>query len=392
MKISKQLEMFNEEHELIEFGISVLTFNVTSGPWKNRLLIVLVAVISLFTCYCAISHLNYAMPHGLNMNFITSLMVFFGYFQMSGKILMGSFEKQSFQQLFDWISSLYKHRESDPVLQLIMEKHLVYSIKTWKFLLKWVGSAFLATSLLTALNMRPDSLGFVIRIPFLEPHIFYEEIVFLAQILLVVVASRTMILIDSSVFFVGLHVMAALNILRDCIEILNMKIAENADYFKTILKYHNDVIENICVLNEAIEKISFVQILSGTVLIIGNFFLIRKESDQMFAYILCVCMLGQIFLLCLFGEFIKIKLDKLSTTLYMTNWYELSVKDQKTFLIILAMAQRQYGLKAAGMYDVNIYAFIQRSSFGNCSESKIFHYLLRQIIMFQFLCSFFQVH
>ncbi|GAB0099559.1 Odorant receptor [Sergentomyia squamirostris] len=56
---------------------------------------------------------------------------------------------------------------------------------------------------------------------------------------------------------------------------------------------------------------------------------------------------------------IKIKSEKLSEAFYDVNWYNLNLKDQKTFLIILGMTQRQYGLKAAGMYVVDIYAFIQ---------------------------------
>ncbi|GAB0099556.1 hypothetical protein DMENIID0001_154360 [Sergentomyia squamirostris] len=66
---------------------------------------------------------------------------------------------------------------------------------------------------------------------------------------------------------------------------------------------------------------------------------------------------------------IKIKSEKLSEAFYEVNWYELSLKDQKAFLVILGTAQRQYGLKAAGMYVVDIYAFFQitKAAFSYCA-------------------------
>ncbi|XP_059616104.1 odorant receptor 33b-like [Phlebotomus argentipes] len=74
---------------------------------------------------------------------------------------------------------------------------------------------------------------------------------------------------------------------------------------------------------------------------------------------MCTSGIFQILLLCLFGELLKMKTERLSEILYLTNWYELHAKDQKAFLLVLAMSQKDFGLRAAGMYDVNLNAFVQ---------------------------------
>ncbi|XP_055703606.1 odorant receptor 33b-like [Phlebotomus papatasi] len=67
----------------------------------------------------------------------------------------------------------------------------------------------------------------------------------------------------------------------------------------------------------------------------------------------------QTFLYCFFGEFITIKMERLTTVLYSTNWYDMNLKDRKSFMIILGVTQKAYGMKAGGMYNVNIYTFVQ---------------------------------
>ncbi|GAB0099562.1 hypothetical protein DMENIID0001_154450 [Sergentomyia squamirostris] len=159
--------------------------------------------------------------------------------------------------------------------------------------------------------------------------------------------------------FIGLEIMASLDILNDYIKLLNEKIKTNSNFFKTILKRHCKVINQINLLNEAVYEISFIQMIISTLILILIFVFIRKDTTQISAYTTCLCGMTQIFILCIFGEMIKIKSEKLSDAFYEVNWYELSLKDQRTFLIILGMAQRKYGLKAAGMYNVDIYAFVK---------------------------------
>ncbi|XP_055685253.1 odorant receptor 13a-like [Lutzomyia longipalpis] len=88
-----------------------------------------------------------------------------------------------------------------------------------------------------------------------------------------------------------------------------------------------------------------------------------KNSGDVLNYMVLVTGTMLSLHICILGEFIRLKSENLSDTLYQTNWYELSLKDQKIFLTTLGMTQRVYGLKAAGMYDVNLYTFIEKKTF-----------------------------
>ncbi|XP_059608147.1 odorant receptor 4-like [Phlebotomus argentipes] len=240
----------------------------------------------------------------------------------------------------------------------IKEKNLLLRIIFLKFKIEhkflW-GTRFLtAAGIITTATMTPKSkMGFIMQIP--GPNAVPEEVIFVIQMVLITILAVYLITLDLGIIFIGIQIMAALNILNDCMKLIDEKTKEIPNYLKSIIIRHNDIIKNVNLFNEAIQKMAFVQV--------------TNESDQIAGYLICCIGIGQIFLLCLFGELIKMKTERLSETLYLTNWYELSVKDQKTFLLILAMAQKDFGLKAAGMYDVNLNAFVQivKLAFSYCT-------------------------
>ncbi|XP_059608001.1 uncharacterized protein LOC132255848 [Phlebotomus argentipes] len=179
--------------------------------------------------------------------------------------------------------------------------------------------------------MTPNSnMGLFIQIPVLDS--VSDKVTYAVQIITNTISAIYIITIDLGVIFIGIEIMAVLNILNDYMKLIDKKAKEIPNYLKLIIIRHNDMIDKVNLFNGAIQKTGFVQV-----------------TTRIF----------QILLLCLFGELIKMKTERLSETLYLTNWYELSVKDQKMFLLVLAMAQKDFGLKAAGMYDVNLNAFVQ---------------------------------
>ncbi|XP_059619965.1 odorant receptor 33c-like [Phlebotomus argentipes] len=149
-----------------------------------------------------------------------------------------------------------------------------------------------------------------------------------------------------------IHLMAELSILDEYNKLSVDKIKTKSEFFKTIIEKHCKVIKHINIYNEALNEMSLIQFFSSTCILLFMFVYARKENDKIATYIMLPCVLVQIFALCFFGELMKVKMDKLSINLYQTNWYELSLKEQKVFLLILAMMQRQYGLKAAGIVSM----------------------------------------
>ncbi|GAB0097198.1 Odorant receptor [Sergentomyia squamirostris] len=275
------------------------------------------------------------------------------------KSLCGMIQRKIFYKSLGEIEESYSVQEDDEELNNISENHLVNALKIWKLVFIWMIRLFTVAVILINLQFRlTESIGLVMDWSFLpEDSMFWNEIPYLFQFIIIQITGLCSATVDMTTIFIGLDIMASLDILNDYIHLINEKIKNDPDFWRIILKRHCKVIEKINLLNEAVYQISFIQMIVSTLGLLLIFVFIRQEAMQIYGYITCLSAMLQVFPLCVFGEMIKIKTEKLSESFYEVNWYELSLKDQKTYLIILGMAQRQYGLKAAGMYTVDIYAF-----------------------------------
>ncbi|GAB0099591.1 Odorant receptor [Sergentomyia squamirostris] len=284
-----------------------------------------------------------------------------GFCQLPLKSMCGMIKRKIFYKSLTEIEESFCDQEDDEELSQIAEKHLVNGVKIWKLITTWIIGFFRLGVTLVCLHLRfSETDGFVMDWSFLPDNSrLWLEMAYFLQFIGILVTSQSGIIVDMTTVLIGLQLIATLNVLNDYIRLINEKIKPIPNYLKTILEHHCNVVKRMNLLNEAVYEMSFVQIVISTLVLLFIFVLLRKDSSDIFAIISCLGVMSQIFALCAFGEIIKINTEKLSEAFYEVNWYEMSVKDQKTFLIILGMAQRKYGLKAAGMYVVDIYAFIQ---------------------------------
>lgn len=200
----------------------------------------------------------------------------------------------------------------------------------------------------------------MIKIPFVHndwPH--HRTFTLVTQIILDLTAALISIHCHHCIVFIAFEIMAALDVLYYFINSNRENIQKHPEFFKILIIRYCDVISNINLYKNALNMVLFYQFIISSLLNLTVFSYMRLNPSSPMGYFICLCTIFQIFIPCLFGEIIKLKSERLSNALYMTNWYDLDTKNQRAFLLILGMAQRQYGLKAAGMYDVNIYRFIQ---------------------------------
>ncbi|GAB0097195.1 Odorant receptor [Sergentomyia squamirostris] len=368
-KRSKLLEVVSEAKHLIDLQASFTTFRVTSGPWKKRFWISVSMIIALLGAFLSFKHLTATFE--ININIMMSSLVFMGMIQYSLKSFCGLIKKKIFYKTLEEIDESYSAQEDDVELNEISEKHLLNALKIWKLVSIWMIRLFTVAAIFLSLQFRfSKTIGLNMDWSFLpEDSMFWNEIPYFFQFIILLFTALCSATVDMTTIFIGLDIMASLDILNEYIRLINEKIKTNQDFLKIILKRHCKVIDKINLLNEAIYQISFIQMIFITLALLLLFVFIREETKQISGYITCLCAMVQIFPLCVFGEMIKIKTEKLSESFYEVNWYELSLKDQKTYLIILGMAQRQYGLKAAGMYTIDIYAFYQilKIAFSYCA-------------------------
>ncbi|GAB0096873.1 Odorant receptor [Sergentomyia squamirostris] len=369
--MSKLLELFNQARPLIELQVSFTTFRVTSGLWKYRSLIIIGMLIALLGIFLLSQHLVLTFDGEINLNILMSSLVYIGMSQVPLKVLCGMIKRKTFYKFLEDIEESYRDQEEDEELNKILQKHLENSLKIWKFISIWMTRLFIMGCTLICLQFRvTKSILLIMDWSFLPTDsIYWNEIPYFLEYIIILMTALYYINADMTTIFIGLQIIADLDILNEYINLTNEKIKTDPHFFRTIVKRHCKVIDKMNLLNEAVFEISFIQIIISTLTLLLMFVFVRKETTQISGYTTCLCGMLQIFPLCVFGEMIKIKNEEISDAFYEVNWYELSVKDQKAFLIILGMAQRQYGLKAAGMYVVDIYAFIKiiKVAFSYCA-------------------------
>lgn len=200
----------------------------------------------------------------------------------------------------------------------------------------------------------------IFHAPFIpNTYSYYSEIMLLLQFIFPALSIPFIVFNDSGMVFFGFGIIAACDILFDYISLNKEKIQENSNFLKMFIVRYCDVIDNVNQFNDIMSISLLIQFLSSGIIIFGIFFLIRLNPTTPDGYIMASAALIQSFLYCFFGEFITIKMERLATALYSTNWYDLNVKDRKSFLIVLGVTQKDYGMKAAGVYNVNIYTYVQ---------------------------------
>ncbi|XP_055692274.1 odorant receptor 4-like [Lutzomyia longipalpis] len=287
------------------------------------------------------------------------------------KISLGSYRRKEILELFKKICELFNIEETDEDLQKILVERLKNSLKLWKVCTKWGLRTGVLSISIFGLSMRfNEKIGLIIDIPRtnITSPLLIEGLRSIPT-LHAMLTGHYFMTIELAILCLGIPIATEIDILEDYIRISNDKIKTTPNFFKKIIKMHCNVLGDVNLLNETFSEMTFIQFFSSIVFFLIVFLFLRKGTENIDGYLLCLCALMQLLPLCLLGEFIRYKTDKLSDTLYLTNWYELSLKDQKVFLIILGMAQREYGLKAAGMYEVNLSTFIQiiKLAFSYCA-------------------------
>uniref|UniRef100_A0A3F2ZDB6 Odorant receptor n=1 Tax=Lutzomyia longipalpis TaxID=7200 RepID=A0A3F2ZDB6_LUTLO len=358
------MEEFNKKWSRINFLLSHMTVNITTGSLKDRLVISVVAMVNVLFFVCLFLHL-WNSEFALNFNILVSGLTFFGCAHYLFRLAVGFFKVDLYTELMQKIKALYTEKGDDEEDEQILAKHLMNSLKIFSLIDKCFSVLYVLAGMMTGVYFRynPD-YGLMIDLPFISLDIFqgnflWREFPYFIQEYFYTSFGVTVIILDLGIIFMGIQVIAELNILTDSMNLLNEKIKTHPMFLHRIIRRHCSLIENINLLNDIIAESSFVQLmLTFATILFGMTFLITYTTGYV-NYII-VCGSGGIGLsICILGEFIRNKTESLSDTLYMTNWYDLSAKDQKIFLIMLGMAQRGYGLKSAGMYDINLYTFVQ---------------------------------
>ncbi|XP_059608200.1 odorant receptor 94b-like [Phlebotomus argentipes] len=355
------VEIFNRIKPTIEFGLSLLTLKTENVSMLSRYMVYMTIGSMTLNCISTSVHIVRSFQGEISTNFILSTMGLVGIAQPLLKTLVIRPHRRRLYEILNWAEALHHEEISDPQLRSITQDCLTKFSEIWITIYKIGIASYILTTLgLSGTNYIRGREGIILAFPFIpDDYAYCTEIVLTVQLIAISFACAGNLYNDLSIMFVGFEIMAALDILNDYIEANKDCIQANANFLKAITIRYWDVISHLKMLNTTIYMMSLMQFSMSTFMTMTILLYIRMNPAKMDGYIMVMVILSQPFCLCFYGEFFRIKTDRLSTSLYLTNWYDLSLKEQKCYSIVLAMAQRPYGMKAAGLYQINMRTFIE---------------------------------
>ncbi|GAB0090749.1 hypothetical protein DMENIID0001_055060 [Sergentomyia squamirostris] len=306
-----------------------------------------------------ISAMNFgALLHLLLISFQEGDMVSFSYgaiwisatLQSLVKALTGIYYRDLYMDFFHSVQELVM-RKYDDHIERNVKKILKETIKLTKVIIITQASLFHLTAFMLAVYAINTHREFPLmyNVPFIS---WMGNYVF--QWIGVLHMLYTVLGGDCLFITMALHFRGELIVISEIL--LNMN---GRRLLRTVHQMHRDVLKRLRVFQRIYFVLTFLQMISSFLLICLTTYMIRFHDIQVWAYGALICALMQIFFLCLIGDILFEKASTISESLYLTKWYEMGLEDQQRILIMIAMAQKPYGIKAAGLVDISFFTFIE---------------------------------
>uniref|UniRef100_A0A3F2ZEA8 Odorant receptor n=1 Tax=Phlebotomus papatasi TaxID=29031 RepID=A0A3F2ZEA8_PHLPP len=315
-------------------------------------------IFTFFSTYtvltCLFSILNF--EHNL-MEYVLGVLILAGAFQLLIKTLSIAIHLDELNVLFSFIRKVHQVHKMDSITKS-SNNHLKRMLRIIKIILKIMIPVWMISA--SALVYQAFYIGSVtLVVPGLIPEPDYDlNILLVHQFCIFIMATVMFLVVDIILVTIGFYFMAIFNIFRDRIKSLdNSGINDIKQYLINIHKFHVDILNKFQLFDEIFNYAFAVQVGTSVVFILLIFFLLRIVGFLFIPLFLATS--GQFLFICLFGQLIFSKTEILFTELYLTKWYEFNVKEQKMLLLMMYRAQKHFGLRAAGMYDINLIMFIQ---------------------------------
>ncbi|XP_055688568.1 odorant receptor 85b-like [Lutzomyia longipalpis] len=308
--------------------------------------------------FVATSHmLYYVMLEGDMVTFSFGTIWFSGSLQAFIKTITAIYYKEQFLIFFAGIEEIVK-THFDTVVDVIVKKILKETLTLTKICHFSITVIFNSTVFLLVMNgmnsPKGQPLGYYLPVFSWWGNFSFQ--LYGAWLILYTVLAGDFIFIALALFFRGELLIIAEIIL--CFDDSQF-VKDNIHLLRMIYKMHLRILKKLGTFQNVYYFLTFLQIVSSFFLICLTTFMIRFHDLQAWAYAVLLCGLMQTFFLCLIGDILFEKASLISTALYLTKWYEMELEDQGRLLIMIAMAQKPYGIKAAGLVDVSFFTFIE---------------------------------
>uniref|UniRef100_A0A3F2ZEN1 Odorant receptor n=1 Tax=Phlebotomus papatasi TaxID=29031 RepID=A0A3F2ZEN1_PHLPP len=350
-------EQYLDYEKEMRLALKVITLSFWEGYIFNRFGKFLLPLICLYISASCLAALFISNADLLQK--IMTILISIGMVQVSTKVMSIPFFKEDLNKILLWLKDIHRIRQIDFVNHSAQE-NLKTSFKFTKMIPKILILGYLG-AVSTYMSYFAYVGKVVIAVPGLVP-IAEEYLVFycIHQFLSNITAVSLICVTDYIAISIAIYIAGAFNILHDMIKCLNDSelVEKEREFLRSIYIFHNELNRIFKNFLNIFYYSFFAQYTSTVGFLIFLFFLLN-QNRVFFIYACCVTVLTQLGFLCWFGEVFCAKTGRIFNDLYMTKWYELSLKEQKVVLITMQGSQRAFGFKLAGMFQIDLVMFVQ---------------------------------
>uniref|UniRef100_A0A905HKV7 Odorant receptor n=1 Tax=Lutzomyia longipalpis TaxID=7200 RepID=A0A905HKV7_LUTLO len=334
-KISKiNTKSFKEEFSQLKvtifFILKVLTCASSAEKKFQLMRKTIFPIIGLMTFISVILNLPSAMENGKTDALPSCMVMFSAGILITFRAVAVSLYVEKIRGLINWFEGM----EEDAFwasLGIPVEQRLRSTLHYLKIVIKCIASAFFSTLQMMLLKFYlSDILLFYIPIQS-RNYKFVLQYFILSSMAIFVVASEALLLV-LGFFFVGI-----INIFLDAVKKLDEAefIETQQIPMKTYQKRHVEILKKLKDLEDIFSGIQTAQLATSFPMMISTFYLIRIYPNEIIYYIMSINIIAQFFIICLFGEFINSKTEKIFATLYLTRWYDMKNDNQMILMMMM---------------------------------------------------------
>uniref|UniRef100_A0A240SXY0 Odorant receptor n=1 Tax=Lutzomyia longipalpis TaxID=7200 RepID=A0A240SXY0_LUTLO len=263
------------------------------------------------------------------------------------------------ESLLNWILDHHAKTEEDEIIQKVSQEEFAKALKYSELLFKIFFTMFMVPAMVCSYKFALSDY-LIIAIPGLDQ----GSTVFVHKLLTIIftyILTSWTVFSDMAIVFIGIYLIFFLKSINRLINVFgeNSEVQKMPKFLICIIEKHAEMIRILRLFNESVKFISLMQLISSTLTFLVVIFFVQLFPNYLLLHIMLASLLSQLALLCFFGEIIRSESKEIFKNLYQTNWYDLSLKDQKIILLMMTNSLQVIGLKAGGLYDVGLMALVQ---------------------------------
>uniref|UniRef100_A0A7G3AK99 Odorant receptor n=1 Tax=Lutzomyia longipalpis TaxID=7200 RepID=A0A7G3AK99_LUTLO len=324
-------------------------------------------IYAMYGVFCELWHLIYQMEDFSDLIDVAfSITLAIGMFQgvlIYLVIIVGN--RGKIMEIFEFFEQLIKTH--DPTMREIRRRNFEVSMRTSFICAKYFLSAnLLSWTTITIFNtIRTNFTGpMMYHIPGLPTgSVFFYPINLIHQTIMFFQGYAIIMFSDVTIMITIMCCQAELEAIAEFISHLNDSDHPKEDATEVLRKiYSIHMILSVYTkkIAGAFWHIYLYKLLTIMMYLCSMFIVFQTEEEIPFVAVISVLvMASEVFILCFFGQILSNSSEKMQNALYMTKWYKMSNKNQKTLLMLMLRFQDPVKIETFAVGTITIYTFVQ---------------------------------